>query len=67
MLFIHTKFCCHTCLRFTVFELAMYRNCIFRMKQGVDQFDLFLAGMSGYVSILENNICALAVQIVNDF
>ena len=30
------------------------------MKQGVDQFDLFLACMSGYVSILENNICALA-------
>ena len=31
MLFIHTKFCCNACLRFPMFKLSMYRDCIFWM------------------------------------
>ena len=66
MLFIHTKFCCNACLRFPMFKLSMYRNCIFWMQQRVDQLDFFLTCMSGYMSILENNICALTIQIIDN-
>ena len=38
----------------TVF--TMHRNRIFRMNQRIDQLDLFLTCMAGYVGILENNI-----------
>ena len=46
--------------------LAVYRNGVFRFYQGVDQFDFLLAGMSGYVNVLEYNVCALCGQFVDD-
>ena len=49
----------------TVF--SMNRNRVFRTDQGIDQFNLFLAGMSRYMSILENNFCALHIQLVDHF
>ena len=52
------------CLQMLVFTMHGY--CVLRMDQGIDQLDLFLAGMSGYMSILENNICAFAEQLVDD-
>ena len=36
--------------------LTMDRNGIFRFYQGVDQLDFLLAGMSGNMDILENNL-----------
>ena len=54
-----TKALCNLRLCFQMLVFTMDRNCILRMDQGIDQFDLFLAGMSGYMGILENNICAL--------
>lgn len=53
------KVLCDLRLCFQMLVFTMDRNCILRMDQGIDQFDLFLAGMSGYMGILENNICAL--------
>ena len=40
------------CSQMSVF--TMNRNRIFWSYQRIDQFDFFLAGMSGYVNILEN-------------
>ena len=40
--------------KMTVF--SMYRNRVFRTDQRIDQLDLLLTGMSGYVNILENNL-----------
>ena len=42
------------CGQMSVF--TMNRDCIFRFYQRIDQLDFFLAGMSGYVCILENNL-----------
>ena len=51
------------CLQMLVFTMHGY--CVLRMDQGIDQLDLFLAGMSGYMSILENNICPLLEELVD--
>ncbi len=52
------------CSQMTVF--TMDRNCIFRFYKGVDQLNLLLAGMSGYMDILENNLCTLHGQFVDN-
>ena len=39
--------------------LAMDRDRILRLYQGIDQFQFFLAGMSRYMGILEDDICSL--------
>ena len=44
----------------------MYRNGVFRFYQGVDQFDFLLAGMSGYVNVLEYDVGTLCRQFVDD-
>ena len=44
----------------------MDRNGIFRFYEGVDQLDLLLAGMSGNMDILENNLGSLHRQFVDD-
>ena len=44
----------------------MHGHRILRMDQRVDQLDLFLTGVSGYMGILKNNICALAKQFIDD-
>ena len=45
---------------------TMYRNCIFRLHKGVDQLNLLLAGMSGYMCILENNLCTFHGKLVDN-
>ena len=52
------------CSQMTV--LTMDRNGIFRFYEGVDQLDLLLAGMSGNMDILENNLGSLHRQFVDD-
>ena len=47
----------------TVF--SMNRNRKFRAYQRIDQFQFFLACMSGYVCILEDNFCALHGQFID--
>ena len=44
----------------------MNRNRIFRFYQRVNQFDLFLTGMTGNMNILENNLCTFHGQFIND-
>lgn len=46
--------------------LSMYRNGILRFYQGVDQFDLFLTGMTGYMYVLENNVCTLHGKLIDN-
>ena len=50
-------------LQMTVF--AVNRNGILRLHQRVDQLDLFLAGMAGYMCILEDHVRSLHGQLVN--
>ena len=45
----------------------MDRNYKFRLYQVVDQFNFLSAGMSGNMSILENNFCAFGIQLVDTF
>ena len=52
------------CGQMTVF--TMYRDRIFRFDQGIDQFDFFLAGMSGNMDILEDNLCTLHGKFVDN-
>ena len=52
------------CSQMSVF--TMNRNRIFWSYQRIDQFDFFLAGMSGYVNILENNLCTLHGQLIDN-
>ena len=44
----------------------MYRDRVFRFYQGVDQLDFLLAGMSGYVNVLEYDVGTLCRQFVDD-
>ena len=44
----------------------MHRNGILRFYQGVDQFDLFLTGMTGYMYVLENNVCTLHGKLIDN-
>ena len=46
--------------------LAVYRNGVFRFYQGVDQFDFLLAGMSGYMCILENNLGTFHGKLIDE-
>ena len=43
---------------FPVAVLAMDRDRVFGLYQGIDQFQFFLAGMSGYMGILEDDVCS---------
>ena len=47
-------------------EFAVDRNCIFGMHQRIDQLDLFLAGMTGYMHILEDHLCSLHGQLIDN-
>ena len=58
--------CSDASLRLQVLVLAVHRNRIFRMHQRINQLDLFLACMSGNMDILENNLCTLHRQLVDD-
>ena len=53
-------------LRCQMTELSMDRNRIFRVYQRINQLDFFLAGMSGYVRVLENNFRAFSGKVVDD-
>ena len=44
----------------------MNGNGEFGLDQRVDQFNIFLAGMSGYMYILKNNIRSFHQQLVDD-
>ena len=48
----------------TVF--TVYRDRVFWFYQGVDQLDFLLAGMSGYVNVLEYDVGTLCRQFVDD-
>ena len=66
MLCIIAKGSCDTLLCLQMLVLTMYRNRILRLHERINQLYLFLAGMSRYMNILENYICSLAVELVND-
>ena len=44
----------------------MDRNCVLRLNQGVNKLDVLLAGMSRYMNILENNLRAFFIQLIDD-
>ena len=44
----------------------MNRDCIFRFYQRIDQLDFFLAGMSGNMDILENNLRTLHGKLIDN-
>ena len=66
ILFRDTKLFCNSGLGDTVFVFSMDRDGIFRANQRIDQFHLFLAGMTGYMGIVENNLCALNIQVIDN-
>ena len=45
---------------------TMNRDCIFRFYQRIDQLDFFLAGMSGNMDILEDNLCSLHGKLIDN-
>ena len=53
-------------LRCQMTIFSMDRDRIFRFDQGIDQLDLLLAGMSGYVGILEDNLRTLHGELVDN-
>ena len=61
-----SKFLCNKLLRSQMTVFTMYRNCIFRLHKGVDQLDFLLAGMSGYMCILENNLGTFHRKLVDN-
>ena len=46
--------------------LSVYRDRILRMYQRIDQFDLFFAGMSGNMHILEDHVGSLFAEFIDD-
>ena len=63
---VNSKFLCHSrlCDQMTVF--SMHRNRIFRSHQRVDQLNLLLTRMTGYMYILENNLCTFHGQFIDN-
>ena len=53
-------------LRCQMTIFSMDRDRISRFDKGIDQFDLFLAGMSGNVDILEDNLRTLHGELVDN-
>ena len=53
-------------MAFQVTEFTVNRYKILWLYQAVDQLQLFLARMSGYVRILENNIRSLFREFIDD-
>ena len=45
--------------------LAVNRDCVFRFHKGIDQLQILLAGMSGNMCILEDNLCAFCRQLID--
>ncbi len=45
---------------------SMYRNYIVWLGQRMDQLDFLLAGMTRHMSILENHVCSLHRQFVDN-
>ena len=54
----------HFRVGFQVTVLAVHRNRVFRLYKRIDEFQLFLTGMSGYVGILEDDFRALCRKLV---
>ena len=65
VILIHAQLMHQICLRFQMTILTMYRNGIPRLYQRIDQFNLFLSGMSGYMRIFKYNICTFGIQFVD--
>ena len=60
------KGCRNICLGFHMTKFAVNRDRIFGMHQRIDQFDLFLAGMTGYMHILEDHLGSHHGQLIDD-
>ena len=66
MVFLYTHSLSQFRTGFQMLIFTMNRNCILRLCQSIDQLDLFLAGMTGNMCILENNLCTLAVKFIDN-
>ena len=53
-------------MRLQMAVLTMNRDRILRLCQCVDQLDLLLTGMAGYMCILLNDLCTLCCQLVDN-
>ncbi len=53
-------------MRFAMLVLPVDRNRILGLHQRIDQFDLFLTGMSRNMDVLEDHLRALHFQLVDD-
>ena len=62
----YAQFSGNSRLGFQMPVFPVNRDGVFGFYQRVDQLDLFLAGMSGHMGILENDVGALAAQLVDD-
>ena len=54
------------CLRLEVAEFAVHGNRVSGLYQMVNQFDVFLAGVTGRVDILGNDVRSLQHKLVDD-
>ena len=66
ILFRNTQFMHHMGMFLAMPVLSVNRNRVLGFCQCIDQFDLFSAGMAGYMGILENHIGSQLLQIVNN-
>ena len=66
ILFGDSKFLNHIFLCGQMSVFTMNRDCIFRFYQRIDQLDFFLAGMSGNMDILENNLRTLHGKLIDN-
>ena len=57
---------CDGAVRYKMAVLTVYRKCKLRMQQGVDQLDLLLAGMAGYMGIFGDHLNTAHSQFVDD-
>ena len=53
------------CLCFQMTVFAMYRNRVFRPDQRINQFNFLLTGMTGYMRVLENDVCSLHGELID--